>query len=77
MNAESKRATVYLDASLHMALKLKAVETSRSISDLVNDAVRASLSEEADDLDVCENRVDEPSLSFRSLVADMKRSGEL
>ena len=77
MNADTKRATVYLDATLHMALKLKAVETSRSISDLVNDAIRESLAEEADDLDTCADRVDEPSTSFGKLVADMKRRGDL
>jgi len=38
-----KRATVYLDASLHRALRLKAAETDQSVSDLVNHAIRSSL----------------------------------
>ena len=45
-----KRATVYFDAFLHRALRLKAAETDRSISDLVNEAVKHSLAEDADDI---------------------------
>ena len=77
MNADTKRATVYLDATLHTVLESKAVERSLSIFDLVNDAIRESLAEEADDLDTCVNRVDEPSMRFGKLVADMKRRGRL
>jgi hypothetical protein len=43
MATATRRATVYLDSELHKALKLKAVETSRSVSDLVNDAIREAL----------------------------------
>ncbi len=39
----AKRATVYFDPYLHNALKLKALATSRSMTDLVNQAVRQSL----------------------------------
>ena len=38
--AENRRTTVYLDSDLHRALRLKAIETDSSISDLVNGAVR-------------------------------------
>ena len=48
--ANTKRATVYLDAPLHRALRLKSAETDSSISELVNAAVRYSLAEDADDL---------------------------
>ena len=50
MATRAKRATIYLDPIVHKALKLKAVETSRSVSDLVNQAVRQALAEDADDL---------------------------
>ncbi len=43
MAATAKRATIYLDPVLHKALKLKAIETSRSVSDLVNAAVKEAL----------------------------------
>ena len=46
----ARRATVYLDSELHRALRIKAAETEQSISDLVNDAVRHNLAEDAEDL---------------------------
>ena len=42
----SKRATVYFDAAVHLALGLKAAATDRSISDMVNDAVKTAFKEE-------------------------------
>jgi len=74
---DTKRATVYLDANLHRALRLKAAETDTSISELVNTAVRKSLSEDADDLAAFRDRADEPTLSFEELVQDLKRRGKL
>jgi hypothetical protein len=77
MNESPKRATVYFTPEIHRALRLKAAETDRSISDLVNDAVRRSLAEDADDLAAFEERAREPNLSFESVVRDMKRRGKL
>lgn len=74
---ETRRATVYHDANLHRALRLKAAETDASISELVNRAVRESLSEDAEDLAAFRDRADEPTLSFEELVQDLKRRGEL
>ncbi len=62
MTAQAKRATVYLDPDLHKALRLKAVETSRSVSDLVNDAVREALSEDVEDLAAFDDRAGVPLL---------------
>lgn len=75
--ASTKRATVYLEQPLHRALRLKSVETDRTISDLVNDAVRESLAEDADDLATLAARRKEPARSFRTFVAELKRRGEL
>lgn len=73
----SKRATVYFDASLHRALRLKAAETDQSVSDLVNDAVKLSLNEDADDLEAIDARTSEPSLAFETVVRDLRRRGKL
>jgi hypothetical protein len=73
----SKRATLYIDASLHRALRLKAAQTDRSLSDLVNAAVRQSLLEDAEDLAAFESRVKEPSLDFETLLKDLRRRGKL
>ncbi|MDZ4672992.1 MAG: CopG family transcriptional regulator [Gemmatimonadota bacterium] len=73
----AKRATVYFDASLHKALRLKAAETEQSISDLVNAAVRNTLAEDAEDLQAFRDRVKEPTLAFEDLIRDMKQRGKL
>jgi len=49
MSSDAKRATVYFDPALHRALRVKAAETERSISDLVNEAMQLSLAEDAED----------------------------
>jgi len=75
--ATAKRATVYFDPSLHKALRVKAAATDRSLSDLVNLAVRASLAEDADDLTAFERRAQEPNLAFEEVLKDLKRRGKL
>jgi Arc/MetJ-type ribon-helix-helix transcriptional regulator len=77
MRTLSKRTTVYLDPDLHKALRLKSIETSRSVSDVVNDAVRESLAEDADDLAAFEERKDEPVISFEALLKELKRHGKI
>ena len=77
MDPSSKRATVYFDPALHRALRLKAAETDRSLSDLVNEAVRLSLAEDAEDLAAFDDRVAEPELPFETVVKELKRSGKI
>ena len=72
-----KRVTVYFDPVLHRALRLKAAETDRSLSDLVNDAIRRSLAEDAEDLEAFAARVREPNLPFEGVVRDLRRRGKL
>ena len=73
----SKRATVYFEAEVHRALRLKAAAADRSISDMVNDAVKASLAEDADDLATFSERKNEKSLSFDTFVQGLKRRGRI
>ena len=73
----NKRSTIYFDADLHRAVRLKAAAMDRSVSDLVNDAVRQSLAEDAGDLEAFERRRREPTLDFEELVRSMKRRGKL
>lgn len=77
MATPTKRATIYLDPVIHKALKLKAIETSRSISDLVNEAVREALAEDAEDLSAFEERANEPLLSYDAMVKRLKRDGRI
>ena len=73
----SKRATIYLDPELHRALRLKAAETERSISDLVNEAVQLSLAEDAEDLAAFTARAAEPNLPFEDVVKELRRRGKI
>jgi hypothetical protein len=77
MATSAKRATIYLDPIVHKALKLKALETSRSVSDLVNQAVREALAEDAEDLAAFEERANEPLLSYDELVKRLKKDGRI
>ena len=77
MATSTKRATIYLDPIIHKALKLKAVETSRSVSDLVNEAVREALAEDAEDLAAFEDRTSEPLLSYDAMVKRLKKDGRI
>jgi hypothetical protein len=72
-----KRATVYFDAALHRALRLKAAETDQSLSELVNAAVRRALGEDAEDLAAFEARAKEPNLAFEGVLKDLRRRGKL
>ncbi len=72
-----KRATVYFDADIHRALRLKAASSDKSISDMVNEAVKLTLAEDAEDLAAFEERAREPSLDFEQFVKALKRRGKI
>lgn len=77
MATQSKRATIYFEPALHKALRLKSVETSRSVSELVNKAVREALSEDAEDLAAFEERGDEPLISYDEMIKRLKKDGHI
>jgi hypothetical protein len=75
--AASKRATVYFDPEIHRALRMKAAAMDRPISDIVNDAVRSALSDDADDLAAFDDRASESNLDFEDVVKDLRKRGKL
>lgn len=75
--SDPKRTTVYFEPDIHKALRLKSAVSERSISEMVNDAVRTSLAEDAEDLAAFDDRADEPTIDFEDFVKKMKRSGKL
>jgi len=77
MSEATTRSTVYFEPDLHRALRLKAAHTRRSISDLVNDAVRQALREDQEDLAAFEERVSEPPISYEELLKDLKAHGKI
>ena len=76
MNAP-KRATVYFDAAIHRALRLKAAATDQSISEMVNKAVQLALAEDAEDLAAFEERAGEKNLDFEVVVRGLRRRGKI
>ncbi len=73
----SKRATVYLDPQLHKVLKLKAAETSVSISQIIDEALRKELAEDEEDLKVFQDRAKEPTISYEKVLTQLKRDGKI
>ena len=72
-----KRATVYFDPDLHRAVRLKAVNTNQSISDVVNDSLRAMLSEDGEDLAAFDETASDPLMTYEELLARLKADGKI
>ena len=72
MKNNNKRSTIYFDPELHYALRLKAAETDRSVSDLVNEAVKRSLIEDSEVIEAFELRLSEPEIPFEEFVKDLR-----
>ena len=75
--ATQTRATIYFNAEIHRALRLKAATSDRSISDMVNEAVTTALAEDAEDLAAFDERAAEPVITYESFVKGLKRRGRV
>ena len=73
----SKRATIYFDPDIHRVLKVKAAETSSSISEIIDEAMRRELLDDEEDLRAFNERVAEPTISYEKLIADLKKDGKI
>ena len=74
----SQRSTIYFDPNMHKALRLKAAQENRSVSDIVNEAVSllaAEAAEDAEDIADFDARIKEPSMDYSSFVSDLKNDG--
>ncbi|HCU69310.1 MAG TPA: CopG family transcriptional regulator [Desulfomicrobium sp.] len=77
MSENTRRSTIYFDPQLHAALRLKAAHANRSLSDIVNDAVRRALAEDQEDLAAFEMRLAEPTMTYEALLDDLKAHGKI
>ncbi|HFQ92582.1 MAG TPA: CopG family transcriptional regulator [Anaerolineae bacterium] len=77
MTTKTKRTTIYFNSELYKALHTKAAETKRSVSALVNEAVRLSLAENVEDIAVFAERADEPDLSFDDVLRDWQQRNKI
>jgi predicted DNA-binding protein len=71
----SKRATIYVDEELHRALKIKAAVLDRTISEIVNEAIRRDLAEDTEDLAIFEDRAAEPVRPFEEITRVLLAAG--
>lgn len=74
---KTKRATVYFDPALHKGLRIKAAQSERTVSDLINEAVRISLSEDLLDISAFEERSMEPNLPFEKVLKSLRARGKI
>ena len=77
MRGNAVRSTLYLEPALHQALRLKAATAHRSMSEIVNDAIRAALREDEEDLAAFADREREQPLSYEAFLAQLKADGTL
>ena len=77
MSNLSKRSTIYFDPVIHQALKLKAASIDSSVSELVDEAVRLLMNEDEEDLRAFSDRVNEPTISYETLLDDLKKHGKI
>lgn len=75
--SDAVRSTVYLDPELHQALRLKSAHSRRTMSDLVNEALRQALREDEEDLAAVRTRAREKPLDYESFLAKLKANGAL
>lgn len=73
--ALTKRTMIYFDPDLHKALRLKSVETAHPVSEPVNNAVKETLAEDAEDLAAFDNRANEPLIGYSEMVKRLKQDG--
>jgi plasmid stability protein len=71
------KATLYLDEAVHKALRIKAAETQQTMSDLVNDALKAALREDLEDITDWKERRKEKTLSYDELLEQLKVDGTI
>lgn len=77
MSNLSKRSTIYFDPAIYQALKVKSVISSRSVSELVDEASRQVMVEDQEDLETYDHRSEEPEISYEELLNQLKQHGKL
>lgn len=77
MPVQTKRSTIYLEADLHKAVRLKSANTNKSISEIVNDSLREALREDQEDLAAFEERAGERNVTYEEFLSKLKADGKI
>ena len=67
------KVTLNLEDTILQVLKLKSSETKQSMSELVNDALKASLQEDLEDIKSWEERKGEDTYSYEEFLGLLKK----
>lgn len=73
----SVRTTVTFDNDILKLLKLKALETSHTVSEIINELVLDAFREDNDDLKAFDTRKDEETISLESFMKQLESDGKL
>ena len=71
----SQRSTIYFEPNVHKALRIKAAEESRSISDIIHEAVSLLAPEDAEDIWGFDARILEPNFGYAEFDQSLKANG--
>lgn len=70
-----KKTTVYLEPGIIKAARLRAIQADQSLAEYLRDAVVAHLAEDYEDQRDIKLRSKEPTVSFESVMKDLKKRG--
>lgn len=70
-----KKSTIYMRDELHKAVRMKAAETERSVSDIIEEAVEQLLAEDHEDLSELKKRTKGPFQSYEQFLKELKKDG--
>lgn len=73
----NKRATIYFDPEIHRTLKIQAASTNKSVSQIIDFILRNELAEDEEDLKIFEARAKEPTVSYESVLKELKLNGKI
>jgi L-rhamnose mutarotase len=75
MTKLKKRTTIYLDPVLHKALRVKAIDDNKSVSEIINETIIQAWAEDVEDLAAFEERKDEIPISLEEMKKRLKADG--
>ena len=75
MAGGKKKTGIYLEPKMLDYLRGKAAEESRSISDVIHEAVSLLASEDAENIADFDARIGEPNIGYAEFVQSLKADG--
>jgi len=72
-----QKVMIQFEPEILAALQARAAEIQESVSQFVNEAVRARLMEDLEDLAVFDERAGEPETPLEEVFADLRARGRL